>query len=55
MNKKLANLIAKKSANYSNVLIDILEKAGFVIVLEDDTLTDMRYIIAVPESEEEKK
>lgn len=47
MNKKLAELTVKKSANYSDILINILKKSGFVIVLEKDTRPDRHYILCI--------
>lgn len=46
MNKKLAELTVKKSADYYNKVIKALEDAGFIIILEEDTLTDKYYIVA---------
>ncbi len=50
MNKKLAELTVKKSVDYYDKVIKALEDAGFVIILEEETLTDRYYIVA--ESEE---
>lgn len=52
MNKKLAELTVKKSADYYNKVIKILEDAGFVIVLTVETLTDRYYVIAENEDAE---
>lgn len=50
MNKKIAELTIKKSADYFNKMVKVLEDAGFVMVLTAETTTDRYYIIA--ESEE---
>ena len=50
MNKKLAELKVNNSADYYNKVVKALEDAGFVLVLEFETITDRSYIIA--ESEE---
>lgn len=46
MNKKLARLTVKKSADYYDKVVKALEDAGFVIIFEDETLTDRYYIVA---------
>ena len=50
MNKKLAELTIKKSADYYNKVVKALEKSGFVLVLDCETTTERYYIVA--ESEE---
>lgn len=50
MNKELAELTVKKSADYYDKVVKALEDAGFVIVLSTETFTDKYYIVA--ESEE---
>ena len=50
MNKKLAELEVNKSADYYNKVVKSLEEAGYLIVLDYETSTDRRYIVA--ESEE---
>lgn len=46
MNKELAELTVKKSADYYGKVVKALEDAGFVIVLTSETITDRYYIIA---------
>ena len=46
INKKLAELTVKTSADYYNKVVKALEDAGFLIVLENETTTDRYYIIA---------
>ena len=50
MNKKLAELAVKKSADCYDKVVKALEEAGFIIVLTTETFTDKCYIVA--ESEE---
>jgi len=50
MNKQLAELTVKKSADYYNKVVNALEDAGFLIILSTETSTDRYYIVA--ESEE---
>ena len=54
MNKKLANLTVSKSADYYDKVVEVLENAGFLLVLEVETSTDKYYIVA-EESEDENK
>ena len=49
MNKKLAELTVKKSADYFNKVVKALEDAGFVIVLSVETTTERYYIVAESE------
>ena len=49
MNKKLAELTVKKSADYNDKVVKVLEDAGFVIVLSAETSTDSYYIVAESE------
>lgn len=46
MNKQLAELYVKKSADYYDKVVKALEDAGFLIVLTTETSTDRYYIIA---------
>ena len=50
MNKELAELTVKKSADYYDKVVKALENAGFIIVLTVETTTEKYYIVA--ESEE---
>ena len=50
MNKELARMTVKKSADYYDKVVKALEDAGFVIVLTTETSIDRHYIVA--ESEE---
>lgn len=52
MNKKLAELSVNKSADYYGKLVKVLEDAGFILVLETETLTDSYYIVAESEDKE---
>ena len=52
MNKKLAELTVRKSADYYDKVVKALEDAGFLLVLEVETSTDRYYIVA--EREESK-
>ena len=49
MNKKLAELTVKRSADYYDKVVKALEDAGFIIVLTTETFTDKQYIIAESE------
>lgn len=46
MNKELAELTVKKSADYFGKVVKVLEDAGFVMVLRTETSTDRYYIVA---------
>ena len=46
MNKKLAELTVRTSADYYNKVVKALEDAGFVLVLDYETLTEKIYIVA---------
>ena len=46
MNKELAELTVKTSADYYGKVVKALEDAGFVIVLRSETYTDRCYIVA---------
>ncbi len=46
MNKELAKLTVKRSADYYDKVVKVLEDAGFIIVLSTETTTDRYYIIA---------
>lgn len=50
MNKKLASLEVNRSADYNDKVVEALENAGFVLVLDHETSLEKYYIIA--ESEE---
>lgn len=52
MNKELAELTVKKSADYYGKVVKALEDAGFVIVLRTETTTDRYYIVAERNDEE---
>lgn len=52
MNKKMAELRVEKSADYYDSIVETLQKAGFVIVIDYETTTERLYIIAKAESEE---
>lgn len=52
MNKKLAELTVKKSADYYNKVVKVLEDAGFLLVLDWETTTERYYIIAESEDKE---
>lgn len=49
MNKKLAELTVKKSADYYNKVVKALEDAGFLLVLDWETTTERYYIVAESE------
>lgn len=49
MNKKLAELKIKKSADYDDKTIKALEDAGFLLVLDFETTTEKYYIVAESE------
>lgn len=46
MNKKLAELTVRTSADYYNKVVKVLEDAGFVLVFDYETLTEKIYIVA---------
>ena len=46
MNKKLAELTVRKSIDYYNNVAKALEDAGFVLVLDYETITEKHYIVA---------
>lgn len=46
MNKKLAELKVNKSADYYDKAVKALEEAGFVLVLDCETMTEKYYIVA---------
>ena len=52
MNKELAKLTVKKSADYHGKVVKVLEDAGYVIVLTTETTTDRYYIVAESEDKE---
>ena len=49
MNKKLAELTVRKSADYFDKVVKTLEDAGFVLVLDCETTTEKFYIVAESE------
>lgn len=49
MNKKLAELTVSKSADYYDKVVKALENAGFVLVLDHETTSESRYIVAESE------
>ena len=53
MNKKLAELTVRKSADYYNKVVKALEDVGFVLVLDCETTTERYYIVAESEDSEE--
>lgn len=46
MNKKLGELKVNKSDDYYDKIAQTLEEAGFVLVLELETISEKHYIIA---------
>jgi hypothetical protein len=46
MNKKLAELTVRKSEDYYNKIVKVLEDAGFVVVLDCETTSERYYIVA---------
>lgn len=46
MNKKLAELKVNKSADYYDKTVKALEEAGFVLVLDCETMTEKYYTVA---------
>lgn len=54
MNKKLAELTVDKSTDYYDKVINTLEKAGFVIVLDNETTKSRCYIVAESEDKDIK-
>ena len=46
MNKKLAELTVSKSSDYYDKVVNALEDAGFVIVLDFETTLERCYIVA---------
>lgn len=53
MNKKLAELTVRKSADYYNKVVKALEDAGFVLVLDCETTTERYYIVAESEDKDD--
>ena len=47
MKVKLAELKVKKSADYKDKIVAILEREGFTIVEEIDTMSEKYYTIAI--------
>lgn len=52
MNRELAELTVKSSADYDDKVVTALQDAGFIIVLRAETTTEKYYIVA--ESAEDK-
>lgn len=52
MIKKLGELKIDKFADYYDKVAETLEKAGFVLVLELETISDRFFIVASKEEEE---
>lgn len=50
MNKKLAELKVNISADYYDEIAKALENAGFLVVLDVETITEKHYIIAKSEN-----
>lgn len=46
MYKELAELTVKKSEDYDDKVVKVLEDAGFTVVLRVETYIDRKYIIA---------
>ena len=46
MNKKLAEITVRKLADYNSKVVKALEDAGFVLVLDYETITEKHYIVA---------
>lgn len=49
MNKKLGELKVDKTADYCDKMVKVLEKAGFVLVLDTETFSERYYIVAESE------
>ena len=54
MNKKLAELTVRTSTDYFNKVVKALEDAGFVLVLDYETLAEKIYIVAEREDKDSK-
>ena len=52
MNKKIAELKVKKSADYYNKVVKALEESKYLIVLDYETTTEKYYIVAESEDKE---
>lgn len=52
MNRKWAELTVRKSEDYYGKVVKALEDAGFVIVLDHETISEAYYIVAESEVEE---
>ena len=52
MNKKLAELNIRKSADYYDKVVKALKDAGFVLVLDCETSTEKYYIVAESEDKD---
>ena len=51
MLKKLGELQIKKSDDYYDKVAKVLEKAGFILVVDTETTTDRYYIVAKEKEE----
>ena len=51
MNKKLGELKVNKSDDYYDKIVQALEEAGFVLVLDLETYSEKHYIVAEREEE----
>ena len=52
MNKKLGELKIDKMADYYDTIAKALEEAGYILVLEYDSICERNYIIAKKSEEE---
>jgi len=52
MNKELAELTVKKSADCYDKVVRVLEDAGFVIILRGETYSNSYYLVAESEDKE---
>lgn len=55
MNKKLGELKVNKDDDYYDKIAQTLEEAGFVLVLELETISEKYYIVAESEDAEWQK
>lgn len=46
MYKEIGLVTVKKSADYYNKLIKVIEDAGYILILTTETSTDRYYIVA---------
>ena len=52
MNTKFADLTVKKNADYYGEVVKALEDAGFILIKDVETTSEICYIVAKAESEE---